>query len=102
MTLLIIVGIILIVVIAVLILRAVNGTATWKIEQHGIKITKNKNGVTLQAGIPLHMNLILKKSNSWTRMLGGLSSFQQPKCGDIDFDQMFSITAYRDDVMWVV
>ncbi|WP_108441719.1 hypothetical protein [Glaciimonas sp. PCH181] len=103
MAFLIIIGIIIFTVIVVMVISGtVSKYAGSRGELLGIKTVKSKNDISLIASSPLRMNLVLRKNTKWTRFFEGMSLFQQPKSGDKQFDEIFSITAYRVDVMWVL
>jgi hypothetical protein len=71
-------------------------------ERLGIKKIKGKYNVQLIAHSPLDINLLLGKPSFWTRLLGGTPLFRLPKSDDAEFDKLFAITAYREDVLRVI
>jgi hypothetical protein len=48
------------------------------------------------------MTLVLGRANALSRALGNTRLFSQPTSGDEEFDEIFSIKTYRDDVMAVI
>ena len=65
-------------------------------------VTKNKGIVSISIPTAMKFNLVLDKANSFTRVLGGTALFRQQRSDEMEFDQFFSLTVYRDDVMSVI
>jgi hypothetical protein len=73
--------------------------STSNIDSLGIKITKTKSTICLNMRAENQMNLVIEKPSSYSRFLQKLSLFQSEKTGDSEFDALFQMTAYRDDVI---
>ncbi|HXA47244.1 MAG TPA: hypothetical protein VNW52_06420 [Burkholderiaceae bacterium] len=91
-----------VVAIFILIFSIAGKVSVAKDESGGIKKVKGKNNVLLIAPSLLDFNLTIGKTSFWTRLLGGTSLFRIPNSGDAEFDRLYTITAYRDDVLRVM
>jgi hypothetical protein len=67
-----------------------------------MKAVSTKSATSLMVAAPFSFNLRLKKAGNLAQVLSETALFRQPKTGDAEFDQLFSIAAYRDDVVSVL
>lgn len=98
----IIAGIVIVTLVIILISKTVRDNFVRDQDPPGIKKRSDKNFIYLDAATPLRMSLSLAKSGNWTRALAKTSLFRVPQSGDAQFDEKFTLTLYRDDVLSII